>query len=91
MGEVGLDEQQPHVVAFNTWKGVGIPPAPGDALGIRYFTVVLPNDDELQRAIDRVAAAGLPAEETAEGLSVNDPSQISVVLTNRMPSPQSPA
>jgi hypothetical protein len=26
MGEVGLDEQQPHVVAFNTWKGEGIPP-----------------------------------------------------------------
>jgi len=30
-GEVGLDDQQPHVIAWNTWKGTGIPPAPAHA------------------------------------------------------------
>jgi catechol 2,3-dioxygenase len=86
MGEVGLDDQQPHVVAWNTWKGVGIPPAPADALGLRYFTIVLPNADELQRVVERVQAAGLSTEPTPEGLLVRDPSQINVILTDHMPS-----
>lgn len=84
MWDVGLDEQQPHVVAFNTWKGIGIPAAPANALGMRYFTVVLPNGDELQRVLARVQAAGLPIEQTPEGLLVRDPSQINVVLTAQM-------
>jgi catechol 2,3-dioxygenase len=81
MGEVGLDDEQPHVIAFNTWKGTGIPPAPADALGMRHFTVVLPDADELERVVVRVQAAGSPAEQTAEGIRVRDPSQISLILT----------
>ena len=82
MGEVGLDAQQPHVVAFNTWKGEGIPPAPADALGMRYYTIVLPNAAELQRAIERVKAAGLSTEQTPDGVLVRDPSRVSVILTD---------
>ncbi len=85
MGEVGLDDLQPHVIAFNTWKGVGVPPAPADALGMRYFTIVLPDAAELQRVIERVQAAGLPIEQTAEGVLVRDPSQISIILTDHIP------
>jgi catechol 2,3-dioxygenase len=85
MGEVGLDEQQNHVVAFNTWKGEGIPPAPADALGLRYFTIVLPDAAELQRLVEHVQAAGLPTEKTPEGVLVRDPSQISIILTDHMP------
>ncbi|HEY9817456.1 MAG TPA: VOC family protein, partial [Candidatus Obscuribacterales bacterium] len=86
MGEVGLDDQQPHVIAFNTWKGTGIPPAPANALGLRYFTIVLHNAGELQRVVDHIQAAGLPTEQTSEGIYVHDPSQIRLVLTERMPS-----
>ena len=86
MGEVGLDEQQNHVIAFNTWKGTGIPPMPENALGMRYFTIVLPNTAELQRVVERVEAAGVASEQTPEGVLVRDPSQISVMLTERMPS-----
>ena len=85
MGEVGLDEQQPHVVAFNTWKGPNLPPAPANALGMRYFTLVLPTSDELQRVVARVQAAGITVEQTPEGLLVKDPSQINVILTDKMP------
>jgi catechol 2,3-dioxygenase len=85
MGEVGLDEQQPHVIAWNTWKGEGVPPAPADALGLRYFTVVLPTADDLQRVIEHIKAAGLPVESTPEGLLVRDPSHISIILTEHMP------
>lgn len=86
MGEVGLDEQQPHVIAFNTWKGTGIPPAPADALGLRYFTIVLPTPDELQHMVERIQAAGVPTEQTAGGTMVRDPSQISIIFTEHMPS-----
>jgi catechol 2,3-dioxygenase len=84
MGDVGLDDQQPHVVAFNTWKATDTP-APADALGMRYFTIVLPNAEEMQRVIGRVQAAGLPIEDSRDGLIVRDPSQIRVMLTDAMP------
>jgi catechol 2,3-dioxygenase len=86
MGEVGLDDQQPHVVAFNTWKGEDAPPAPPDALGIRYFTVVLTSSTEFEEMADRVQSAGLSIEQTPDGLLVRDPSNISILLTQHMPS-----
>ena len=86
MGEVGLDDRQPHVIAFNTWKGTGILSAPTDALGMRYFTIVLPTEDELQRVVKRIGASGIPTEQTPDGILVRDPSQISLILTEHMPS-----
>jgi catechol 2,3-dioxygenase len=83
MGEVGLDAQQPHVIAFNTWKGTGIPPSPENALGMRYFTVILPDAAELERVVERVRAAGIPTEETPGGLALRDPSLIALILTSR--------
>lgn len=85
MGDVGLDEQQPHVVAFNTWKGVGVPPAPANALGMRYFTIVLPGAEALQRALERVRAAGLAVEQSPEGYGLRDPSGVRLLLTGHMP------
>ena len=85
MVDVGLDAQQNHVIAFNTWKGPGVPPAPPNALGMQYYTIVLPDVLELQRAVDRVQAAGLTAEQTEEGFVVYDPSHIKILLTDRPP------
>ncbi len=84
MGEVGLDEHQPHVIAFNTWKGEGIPPAPAHALGLRYFTIVLPTAGALERLIEHVQAAGVPTERTPEGVLVHDPAHINIILTEHM-------
>lgn len=84
MGDVGLDEQQPHVVAFNTWKGPGVLPAPAGSLGMRYFTIVATGADELERMVARVQAAGLPLEPAPEGFAVYDPSHIRVILTDRV-------
>ena len=78
--DVGLDELQPHIIAVNTWKGTGIPPAPVNALGIRYFTVELPDQAELGHLLERVRQAGFDTMETKEGILVNDPSSISVVF-----------
>jgi catechol 2,3-dioxygenase len=81
MGEVGLSDDQPHVIAFNTWKGEGTPPPPPDTLGIRYFTIVLPDPTELDRVLARIKQAGLTPEPTGQGMLVHDPSHIAVVLT----------
>ena len=69
-----------HHIGYNTWAGVGAPPPPPDAAGLRYFVVRLPNDAELARVADRVRKAGLPLEETEAGLLTRDPSQNGVVL-----------
>lgn len=72
-----------HHVGLNTWQGEGAPPPPPDALGLRYFSVLLPNQAELERVIARVRQSGLPTEQTETGLLVRDPSQNGVVLTTR--------
>jgi catechol 2,3-dioxygenase len=69
-----------HHIGYNTWAGVGAPPPPPDAAGLRFFVVRLPNDAELARVADRVRKAGLPLEETEAGLLTRDPSQNGVVL-----------
>ena len=84
MGEVGLDKQQPHVIAFNTWKGEGIPPAPVNALGMRLFTIVLPTADELRRVVRHLQAQGVAVEHTPEGVVVCDPSSMTIMLTDHM-------
>jgi catechol 2,3-dioxygenase len=84
MGEVGLSEDQPHVVAFNTWKGSTAPPAPADALGIRHYTIVPPDTAVLDRMLAQVRAAAIPIEETPEGLLIKDPSHVGIILTTNM-------
>ena len=83
-GDLGLDERQIHLIAFNTWKGTGIPPAPAGSLGMRYFTIVLPDATELQHVVEHVRAEGITTEKTPEGILVRDPSQLNVILTDQM-------
>lgn len=83
LGDVTLHGYLPHIIAFNTWQGEGAPAPPDNALGMRYFEVVLPNQTELSRVVDRVQQAGLATEQRADGILVHDPAQISVVLTAR--------
>lgn len=86
MSDVGLDDAQPHVVAFNAWKGEGIPAAPEGALGMRYFTIVLPDAESLAATLARLGAAEVATERVDEGTLVRDPSGIGVVLTLEMAS-----
>jgi len=72
-----------HHIGLNIWRGVGAPPPPGDAVGLRYFTIVLPSRTELDRLTARVRAAGIGGEEHAEGMLVRDPSHNGVLLTAR--------
>jgi catechol 2,3-dioxygenase len=70
-----------HHVGLNTWQGEGASPPPEDAVGLRYFTIVLPDQAALDEVIARVEKAGIPANQVEEGLLLYDPSQNGVVLT----------
>jgi catechol 2,3-dioxygenase len=72
-----------HHVGFNTWAGVGAPPPPPNAVGLRYYVVELPNADEVDVVKKRIEDAGLPIETIPEGVLVRDPSQNGIVLAAR--------
>jgi catechol 2,3-dioxygenase len=72
-----------HHIGFNTWVGEGVPPPPPDALGLRYFTVVLPDQNELDNLLRRVEQAAIATLQMKDGLLVRDPSQNGVLLTVR--------
>jgi catechol 2,3-dioxygenase len=69
-----------HHIGLNTWRGEGSPPAPPDALGLRHFSVELPDQAALDQVAGRIAQAGIPANETADGLLVHDPFENGVML-----------
>ena len=70
-----------HHIGFNTWVGENASPAPADALGLRYYTLKLPNSNELGKVVQRLNAAGIDMQETEEGNRLQDPSEIAVMLT----------
>ena len=70
-----------HHVGLNTWQGEGAPAPAPNSLGLRYFSVVLPDQDALAQVLQRVRAAGVATESTEAGLLLRDPSQNGVVLT----------
>jgi len=70
-----------HHIGLNTWQGEGAPPPPADALGLRHFTVELPDQKALDEVMARVDNAGVPSNQTEEGLLLQDPSQNGVLLT----------
>ncbi len=69
-----------HHIGLNTWQGESAPPLPADAVGLRYFTVELPDQKALDEVIARVEQAGIPVNQIEEGLLLVDPSQNGVVL-----------
>ena len=72
-----------HHLGLNTWQGAGAPPPPADAVGLRYFTIELPDQKAYDEVVARVDAAGLPSNQTEAGLLLHDPSQNGVILTVR--------
>lgn len=69
-----------HHIGLNTWVGVGAPPPSPDALGLRYFEIVLPDQAELTRLVGRVRAANRDTEDIEAGVLIRDPSRNGVLL-----------
>jgi catechol 2,3-dioxygenase len=69
-----------HHIGLNTWAGVGAPPPPPGAIGLRHFVVRVPDEPALGRLVTRITAAGIPIEDHAGGLLIRDPSANAMVL-----------
>jgi catechol 2,3-dioxygenase len=70
-----------HHIGLNTWAGVGAPPPPPGAIGLKHFVVQLPTVDALQAVGDRVRAAGITPEAVDGGLLIHDPTKNALLLT----------
>jgi len=70
-----------HHIGLNTWAGVGAPPPPPGAIGLRHFVVRLPDRAALDQAAARMRAAGLEPVEADRRLLIRDPARNALVLT----------
>jgi catechol 2,3-dioxygenase len=62
-----------HHLGLNTWRGEGVARAADDVVGLRRWTVLLPDEAEVGRVRARVESAGLEHEDVADGLLLSDP------------------
>jgi catechol 2,3-dioxygenase len=69
-----------HHVGANTWNSAGAPPPPEGSAALRRATIVLPDSESRDEALERVRAAGQEPEETPDGPVVRDPSGNSLLL-----------
>jgi catechol 2,3-dioxygenase len=69
-----------HHIGLNTWAGVGAPPPPPGALGLRHFVVALPGAQALHAIADRLRQAGVTPEPVEGGLLVRDPANNAILL-----------
>lgn len=63
-----------HHVGFNVWRGVGVGPAPADAVGMRHWTLLLAGESELEALGNRLAGIGVTVSKESGGLLARDPS-----------------
>jgi catechol 2,3-dioxygenase len=75
-----------HHIAANIWAGRGIPRAPVGQPGLRYFTIRLPSQEELDRVLRSLATRKIPIEATVDhdafrAISLRDLDGIGVALT----------
>lgn len=70
-----------HHVGINTWQGIGAPKPPEGSAGLEFFTVVLPNEPELERIVERLKTFEHPYERIDEGIFLRDPSDNGIMLS----------
>ena len=70
-----------HHLGFNVWLGSDVKPKPENAAGLRHWTVLLASAHEVGEVKQRVAAAGLQAQQHDDGgFLVRDPWTTAVVF-----------
>lgn len=70
-----------HHIGTNTWESAGASPPPPGTAALRHATIVLPDDQERSRVLDRVRDTGRAPEDSASGPIVRDPSGNGLALT----------
>jgi catechol 2,3-dioxygenase len=70
-----------HHIGANTWESAGAPAPPVGTAALRYATIILPDNEERQRILDRVTASGRSPEQDIAGPLIRDPSGNGLLLT----------
>jgi catechol 2,3-dioxygenase len=70
-----------HHLGLNTWHSAAAAPAPAGSVGLRSFTIELPDANALATVLARIEAARLPYEGQPDGILVRDPFDNAVLLT----------
>ena len=70
-----------HHLGVNTWAGVGAPPQPADAAGLRHYVVQLPEHSALDQLVQRLDANGVAHEPRDNGLFTRDPAQNGILFS----------
>jgi catechol 2,3-dioxygenase len=70
-----------HHIGLNTWGTLNAPPAPIDSIGLRYFTIQLPDQTAVAEVIARARSVGATIEDHVVGVLVRDPSHNALVFT----------
>ena len=75
-----------HHLGMNTWESRGGGPAPESSAGLREFSIVLPDQAELERVAQRLEAADAVVERDPESLLAVDPFQnhLRLITTEKM-------
>ena len=63
-----------HHLGANTWESGGAPPPPPGTAALRHATIVLPDESERSRVLERVEQAGLDPAESDGSPLLRDPS-----------------
>jgi catechol 2,3-dioxygenase len=72
-----------HHVGANVWESRGAPPPPAGSAALRHWTIVLPDEPERERLLERLDRAGHAAQQAPAGPMAVDPSGNSVLLATR--------
>ncbi|MFN7036897.1 MAG: VOC family protein [Bellilinea sp.] len=70
-----------HHIGLNTWQGEGAPPPPANAAGLQYYSIQLPEREELEQLKRHLIHNSVPIHEVDNGFMVRDPSQNQILLT----------
>jgi catechol 2,3-dioxygenase len=69
-----------HHLGANTWESSGASAPPSGTAALRHATIVLPDESERGRVIDRVKRSGQAPQPSAPGPAIVDPSGNALVL-----------
>jgi catechol 2,3-dioxygenase len=69
-----------HHIGFNTWGSLGAPPPPLGTIGLRWFSLELPNGQALDHLLEMIHKAQVETENRPEGVFVSDPSGNRILL-----------
>ena len=71
-----------HHIGMNTWQSLNAQPSPENAMGLKFFTILLQDMASLEPVVKRVRTAGITMDEHETGWFVRDPAGNRILLSS---------